>query len=409
MNTPAMRHVNLDPIEHEGEQLFALSDPMHIVEETLVLAPAGAFIAMHLDGHHSVEAIQAKAMEQFGVEEFPIEAIDEIIRQLDEFGFMDTQAFEEIYEALVEDFRTRDTRPAFLAGKSYPEDADELRTFLDEQFTREGSVERSLAKSLGEGLPLAGLFAPHIDLHRGGHSYSHAYDALFASGKPDTVIIFGVAHMAEPVPYILTRKHFETPFGTMKTNTTIVDRLSKACTWDPFEFELCHRTEHSIEFQVLMLSYLYGPDVTIVPILTSYFGEGSVCVEGEDAQPIHRFLDECRAVVEESGGKTTVIAGVDLAHIGPCFGDDFEIDDDDIAYAEERDREDLAHVISMDTSAFFRSVMRDDNERHVCGYKAMYSAMWTLEGTATEGEMLHHDHAHDPSGGVVTFASLALR
>lgn len=409
MNTPSMRYVNLDPIEHESEQLFTLSDPMHIVEETLVLAPAGAFIAMHLDGHHSVEDIQSKAQEQFGVEEFPADAINEIIQQLDEFGFLDTQLFDKKYEALVEDYRTNETRPAFLAGKSYPDDADELRTFLDEQFTREGAIGNTLSNTPGEGIPLSGLFAPHIDLHRGGHCYSHAYEALYASGKPDTVIIFGVAHQAEPVPFILTRKDYETPFGQMQTDTDIVDSLAQACAWDPFEFELSHRTEHSIEFQVLMLSYLYGPEVKIVPILTSYFGEGDSDVQGDDAKPIDQFLKTCRELIKASAKNITVIAGVDLAHIGPCFGDDFELDDDDIAYAQERDREDLKHACSINPKEFYRSVMRDDNERHVCGHKAMYSAMKALEGTVTEGEILHHDYAHDPSGGVVTFASVALR
>ena len=343
-----MRYVDLNPIELEGEQLFSLRDPMHVVEDTIVLAPAGAFIAMHLDGHHSIADIQAKAREQFGDIEVPAEAIEEIIRHLDEYGFMDTPIFEEKYDALIKGFQESTTRPAFLAGKSYPDDPEELRAFLDEQFLREDSVGEPLPESHGTGIPLRGLIAPHIDLHRGGHSYSHAYAALHRSGKPDTVFIFGVAHQAEPVPFMLTRKDFETPLGTLKTDTTIVDRLAEACSWDPFEFELTHRTEHSIEFQALMLAYLYGPDVNIVPILTSYFGETSDCIEGDEAAPIHHFLDVCKDIVAESKGSITVIAGVDLAHIGKCFGDDFDLEDDDIAYAEERDREDLAHACALD-------------------------------------------------------------
>lgn len=408
MNTPAIRPVNLNPVELEGEHLFSLSDPMQVVDETLVLAPAGAFIAIHLDGQHSIADIQAKAKEQLGDIEIPTEAIEEVIRHLDELGFMDTPLFEEKCTAVIKGFRDSSVRPAYHAGKSYPGDPRELRAFLDEQFLREGSIGQALAETPGSGTPLPGLLAPHIDLHRGGHSYSHAYAALHRSGTPDTVIIFGVAHRAEPVPFILTRKDFETPLGIVSTDTAIVDRLAQACAWDPFEFELTHRTEHSIEFQALMLKYLYGDQVKIVPILTSYFGEGFGAIEGDDAAPIHQFLDCCKEVIAEGEGKVTVIAGVDFAHIGPCFGDDFEIDDDDIAYAQKRDREDLAHACTIDPAAFYRSVMKDDNERHICGHKAIYSALYTLEGSVTKGEILHHDHAHDPAGGVVTFSSVAL-
>ena len=63
----------------------------------------------------------------------------------------------------------------------------------------------------------------------------------------------------------------------------------------------------------------------------------------------------------------------------------------------------------MDHTAFYQSVLKDDNERHVCGLKAVYSALYTLQDSATQGEILHHDHAHDPAGGVVTFTSVALR
>ena len=96
-------------------------------------------------------------------------------------------------------------------------------------------------------------------------------------------------------------------------------------------------------------------------------------------------------------------------HIGPCFGDDFELDPEDIEYALERDREDLAQVCAMNQTAFYQSVLKDDNERHVCGLKAIYSALYTLQDSATQGEILDLDDAHDPAGGVVTFTSIALR
>ena len=40
MPLPAIRAVDLFPIEHEGQTLFCLNDPEGIVEEQLVMAPA---------------------------------------------------------------------------------------------------------------------------------------------------------------------------------------------------------------------------------------------------------------------------------------------------------------------------------------------------------------------------------
>ena len=173
--------------------------------------------------------------------------------------------------------------------------------------------------------PLRCLIAPHIDLHRGGHSYGWAYGHLALCPKPETVIIFGTAHASPPVPFILTRKSFETPFGTITTDGDAVDRLARSCKWNPFEYELLHRTEHSIEFQVLMLSYLYGNSIKIIPILCgSYYGNSNKTPQ--DFPEIEAFLNEGRVILQELGDSALVICGADLAHVGTRYGDVFSID-----------------------------------------------------------------------------------
>jgi AmmeMemoRadiSam system protein B len=404
-----LRRVDLKPIDVEGEQLFSLSDPTGIVEEVLLLHSGAVFIVAHLDGQHEIDEIHAKVEARYNGDSLPENTISDLIEQLDAFGFLESPVFEAKYRSVVQGFRESPVRASSLAGKSYPDDPAELREFLDEQFLREGAIGEPIPAPLTNAPPLPGLIVPHIDLHRGGHSYSHGYHALASAGKPDTVIIFGVAHAAPPVPFILTRKDFETPLGRMETDTQLVDRLASRCSWDPFEFEFMHRTEHSIEFQVLMLSYIYGPTVKIVPILASYFGEDAAFLDEGDEGPLQAFLNECRAIVRESGGKVTVIGGVDLAHVGRCFGDDFDIDEDVIADVEGRDREDLAHVEGIDPEAFYRSVMRDENQRNVCGLNAIYASVYILQDTVSGAEILHYDYADDPADGIVSFASMVLR
>lgn len=305
-------------------------------------------------------------------------------------------------------FLAAPSRPAFLAGRSYPDDPTELRNFLDEQFLREGGPGHELNGAQTDAPHLPGLIVPHIDLHRGGHSYAHGYERMHQCGRPDTVFIFGVAHMAEPVPFILTRKDFETPLGTLKTDAECLDRLEEACDWDPYAYELSHRTEHSIEFHALMLAYLYGSDVKIVPILCSMFSDDPYLSKPAELDSVQKFLAACRECVDSPNKRVCVIAAADLAHVGRRFGDEFDIDESVVKHVAERDTEDLAYVLSMQPEDFFASVMKDDNERKVCGIKCIYAALHTLEGKASKGEALHYGYAHDPAGGIVSFASIAL-
>jgi len=210
-------------------------------------------------------------------------------------------------------------------------------------------------------------------------------------------------------PFILTRKHFETPLGLVRTDRDLVERIAGACEWDPFEYEIAHRAEHSIEFQAVMLAHLFGEDIHIVPVLCS-----SVAAE-DDPQAVARhlglmssFLSACRNVVAEGGDAVTVIAGADLAHVGVRFGDEFEVDDAVLAHIDARDEEDLAHVCAMDADAWYRSVMKDKNERRVCGLNCIHAALKSVEGIAQSGQLLHRGHAPDPAGGVVSFAAVAL-
>jgi hypothetical protein len=52
-------------------------------------------------------------------------------------------------------------------------------------------------------------------------------------------------------------------------------------------------------------------------------------------------------------------------------------------------------------------VMKDANKRRVCSLNNIYSALKVLPNPKA-GELLHYGYAHDPMGGIVSFASLAF-
>jgi len=185
-----------------------------------------------------------------------------------------------------------------------------------------------------------------------------------------------------------------------------VDKLAAACAWDPYVDEIVHRSEHSIEFQAVMLSYLYGPNIRIIPVLCGPFLEN--VAPGSTSENLHvdTFLYTCSDLV--SSKRVTVIAGADLAHVGKRFGDDMDIDEKVKRDIEESDREDLQHALAIAPAAFRDSVLEDGNWRRVCGLGCIYSALRTIEGFARSGEILYYGSAPDPLGGLVSFASLHL-
>ena len=408
MPFPPLRYVDVSQVEHEGQTLICIRDPEGIVETPLLLTPIAFFVASQLDGESSVADIQRAFSKLAPGRVVRTEDIEQVVAFLDEHGFLLSPSFLEHRAQVHKDYHDSPVRPAYLAGKSYPKDADELKRYLDSQFTRErgpGSPPLNISR---DGVPLRALVVPHIDFERGGHAYAHGFLRMAQAGKPDTVIIFGVAHAGPPLPFVLTRKRFETPLGTLEPDLELIDLLAQDSPADPFEHEIVHRTEHSIEFQAVMLAYLYGTDVRIVPVLCGAFLSDHDEQEPAAKGPVHEFLDRCREAVHRLGRRVTVIASADLAHVGRTFGDDFDIDDTVVGQVRERDVEDLAHVLSVNPSDWYHAVMRDENRRRVCGLNCIYSALKCVEGSATQGELVHYDYAPDPAGGIVSFANIVL-
>lgn len=407
MALPALRNLDAVPVEQDGQTLVCLHDPEGFVEEQVILSPHAFFIATCLDGLNDVVDVQYAFAQQFQGALVMSDDVLSVVDFLDERGLLLSDKFHVIRERVMQAFAQLDARPAHMAGNSYPGDPDELRAFLDSLFVREDGPGEPPGAA-GDGARVRCLIVPHIDFDRGGPAYAHGYLSMYRHGKPDTVFVFGVSHAGGDVPFILTRKHFETPFGVLATNRDIVDQLADACEWAPYENELLHRTEHSIEFQAVMLSYLYGDAVQIVPILCAALVPEPELGEPGEVEAVSKFLSKCRQIAASRQNSITVLAAADLAHVGRRFGDPFDISASVLRSVEARDREDLAFVSAGDAKGFYGSVMKDQNARRVCGLGCIYAALKTVDGSVGEGELLHYGSAPDPAGGVVSFASIVF-
>jgi hypothetical protein len=320
---------------------------------------------------------------------------------------MESPRFAERRAAIEAEFLASPTRPASHAGGAYAAEPDELRRAMDAFFTPPGGPG-SIEWPGAAGGAVSGAIAPHIDFHRGGPAYAWAYRRLAESCEGDLFVVFGTCHAGMRDPFALTRKDYVTPFGPAAVDRDFVERVANRAGQDCFGSELAHRGEHSIEFQAVFLRYLYAGrrDFTIVPILASFAHEALARGLGPEDDPrVSRFLDAVGDAIVASGRRVVVIAGADLAHVGPRFGDADPVSPDELRRIEREDREMLGAVEAGDPRAFFDAVARDGDRRRICGYSPIYATLRVLG--RGRGKLHRYDQWPDPQG-VVSFASVTF-
>jgi len=100
-----------------------------------------------------------------------------------------------------------------------------------------------------------------------------------------------------------------------------------------------------------------------------------------------------------------LIAGADLAHVGPRFGDPQPVSPAELVEIGGADRAMLEAVEAGDAEGFFDSVARDGDARRICGLSPIYALLRGLGGT--RGALKRYAQWPDPQG-VVTFASVVF-
>jgi MEMO1 family protein len=403
---PRLRHVEAFPVDHEGEQYLALRDPAGYTSAVVLLPMVLLEIVSLFDGEHAIVDIQAAVMRARG-ELVTSQMIEALADRLDAQGFLDSPRFAERRAEVDRAFLDAPRRPAAHMGGAYVAEAEALRCDMDAFFTAPegpGAIDWGASDTSA----VRGLVAPHIDFQRGGPAYAWGYRDLAERGDADLFVIFGTCHAGMEHPFALTRKDYDTPFGPAAVDRDVVEALAGRARQDCFGSELAHRGEHSIEFQAVFLRYLYAGrrEITIVPVLTSFVHEALVRGARPEADPrVPRFLDALGETLAATGRRAVVIAGADLAHVGPRFGDAEPVSPFELARVGNEDRAMLDTVAAGDAEAFFQSAARDDDRRRVCGLSPIYALLRALGGA--KGVVRRYDQWPDPQGAV-TFASVVF-
>lgn len=414
---PALRaDIEAFPVEHEGRPMIVLQDPEGIGEQSLALSPSAMLLASLLDGRRTASDLVGAAAKAGGAVLTTAE-VESLASRLEEAGFLDTSKVRTARRRILEDFLAGSGRKALLRGSGYPQGGLELASFMGKFFQDPKGPGRPMPDKPSRALPPLGLAAPHIDLHRGGPSYAWAYSALADCPPPDAVVALGVAHRSPNSPWVFTRKEYETPYGPMKVDSELYDELRGALWYDPTDDEWAHRREHSLEFQALWLKSLWKDAAPPwVPILTSTFERFCPDKPPSTVPTVEGAVSEMgRRLAALSGKKRILIlAGVDLAHVGPSFGDELEPGPELSAKVESEDRVSLEHALKLDADAFYLSVIKNGHWRKVCGLSALYTALRLIRAMIGKnapaageaaGELLSYGQADDPRGGTVSFCS----
>jgi MEMO1 family protein len=355
------RPITLD----DGSHAIALRDPYGVLDGMALVTPAAYWVLAHFDGQHTPSEVRA-ALDHVGVK-IELADVERVAAQAAETGLVFGPAYEERRAAALAAYRSAPREPA-CAGGAYSADASELEAMLAGFYTHpEGPGRRDTASRAGDGLRL--LVAPHIDFHRGGPVYAHAYAALEGCDA-DLFVVFGTAHASPRRLFTLTRQDFDTPLGPVATDRAVVNALTAELGEDELlGDELVHRGEHSCEFQVVWLRWLFGNrPFRAVPVLCS-----SISHLGDPARETDRFLAALARATE--GRKVCFVAGADLAHVGPQYGDVAAPTRDDLMRLEAQDRNTLAFLAAGDAAAFHRDAIVDDERRRLCGVAPIYAAM----------------------------------
>lgn len=397
------------PAVEDGSPLFVLRDLEELTDKPLALSAGGMLLVSLLDGRRGAAAVAAEFQRQTG-NDVDDEVILDLVRALDEAGYLETPAVAARRRKAREDFKLSKVRPAVFAGPSYPAEPQKLRDAIDGWLAQGPRKRPSAAPSAPAPL---GLVAPHIDFTRGGPAYGHAYQALSERRAPDVIVALGVAHVSPDSPWVFTPKAYETPFGPMEVDARLCEALASKLWYDPRADEWTHKGEHSLEFQATWLRWLYGDKAPKwVPILVSSFERFSPDGVPSRIPAVSKALDDMAAVLAEqraAGRSVLVLNGIDLAHVGPRFGDEVELTPELERKIEEEDRASLVSALAHDADGFYASAAKDDGWRKVCGLSALYTGLRLMKGLsggkAGPGRLLHYGQAPDPAGGIVSFAS----
>lgn len=316
---PKLRKVDRAVLRRGDELLVVLRDPLGIAEPAALPEEANLVLDM-LDGQRTAAQVRQSLLLR-GLLSVSLEEVLALIAELSEAGFLDDDRFRALWAAAHREFMGQAVRAPRFAGVLYPAEPAALRTELLAALP--DPADRVVA-----GSDTIGVLLPHQPLQGRVAAMADAtLRGLPEPGAIDVVILLGTDHHPGRLPFALTDKHYGTPLGPVRSDSTLVRAIEQRVPWVRRE-EIRHREATSLELAALSLRHLYGD--ACPPALAIVCGPAAL----DDDATIDSFLATMEHVLEDRRVFWWVSA--ELSHAGPAYGRP-ALDADGIAALGSRD------------------------------------------------------------------------
>jgi hypothetical protein len=386
--------IMLSPVKDRPGLL--MRDTFRFSDTTLIIPPPlikglTCFDGTRTDADLKEELARSVANEELG------EVAGHLIAALTNAGFLEDETFSNLREKRLSAFAACPVREAAFAGAAYPAELEPLMSVM----------QRYLGTAPSTDHGVIGIAAPHVSPEGGWQCYRAAYRTLPPDLWDSTFVVLGTSHYGQPDKFGLTRKSFETPFGRTRIDGVLVNEL--AAQPAVLMEDYCHAVEHSIEFQVLFLQAILSPEVRILPILCGSFGRhfenGGL---PEDDEGVRRFIAGLGEIAEREKRRLFWVLGVDMAHMGVRYGDNFSAhaEQDEMTFVRQRDLRRIEQVNAADARGFWGLVQENGDDLKWCGSSPIYTFMKAVP--QARGRLHRYEQWNIDDQSVVSFAGMSF-
>ena len=387
---PAFRPIETSTVS--GEQPgVVVRDPLGLMPGPILIPEGMLPIVGRIDGRRSVADIERELRDD-GIA-VPDGLVLDVVRQLDESLLLHGELFRNTLATTVAAFGREPLRAAaHTGGAAYPEDPDACRAAFDDLL---GPLPEITAPAP------AALVAPHVDIARGAAVYRTAYRALAETEPADLYVVLGTGHQGPGAVLTGLTADWDTPRGRMVTDRDFVAAVHGALgPPDPFDVFL-HRAEHSLEFQMAFLAHLLAARGATARVAGFLCGGIDAAPGAPDAEATGA-LAALEGAAASHGGRVVFVAGADLAHVGPQFGDPWLADAARRTALEARDRDRLGRLERADPTGFFDAIQGPGNPDRICSATSL-----TLVGALAAGPLRLLDYGQTPADDAMQTVSFA--
>jgi MEMO1 family protein len=379
-----------------------IRDPYRFTEVTLIIPPPLVECLQLFDGQQTDLDLRALLVRLTG--DLEVGQLEQnLIGTLSSSGFLEDEVFARLKDERQREFAESALREPVHAGSAYPAEVEPLRETMRKYM--DGAANQEAPACGG----LMAIAAPHVSPFGGWQSYQAAYRVMAPEYRERTFIVLGTSHYGAPERFGLTRKAYATPLGESLPDLALVDRLAEK-GGDAVRMEdYCHAIEHSIEFQVLFLQYVYGPGIRVVPILCGPYAH-SIYVGGAPEQDDHvrRFLGELGDLAAREGDRLFWVLGIDMAHMGVRYGDAFSAmaGEGAMQAVASRDHARIERIGAGDAVGFWELVRENQDDLKWCGSAPLYTFL--KAAPHARGKLLRYEQWNIDERSVVSFAGMAF-